>query len=110
MVTKHIDADLPQPNAELIEIEARNSNRTVAQQLIHIISERYKALKRICECGFFVYHASDIHRCDECNKLCCSLCSAPQPHEKVLCHVCCAEKGIDPAKAVSFRIPSEGKL
>jgi len=110
MVTKHTAANIPQPVAELLEIEARKSNRTVEEQVVHILTHRYKALQRICECGFFVYHASEIHRCDECNALCCSHCSAPQPHEIVFCHACCAKKGIDPAQAVSWRIPREGKL
>jgi hypothetical protein len=110
MVTKQFGATIPQPIAELLEIEAHKSNRTVDAQLVHILSERYKHLHRICECGFFVYHAADVHRCDACNELCCSLCSIPQPNEIVLCHTCAAGKGIDVSKAVSFRIVGEGKL
>jgi len=110
MVTKHISGDIQQPVAELLEIEARKSNRTVTEQLQHILSERYKALQRICECGFFVYHASDVHKCDECGAMCCSLCSIPQPDEIVLCHVCANSKGIDVSKATSFRVVASGKL
>lgn len=85
-----MDAGLPligQPYHALLELEARGSGRTVDEHLGHILSRRYGALRRICDCGFFVYESSDDLRCGECGRECCAHCSVPEDSRDV-CLTC----------------------
>ena len=70
-----IDLDLETRTMDLLEREAEASNRTVAQHLGHVLSRRYMELRRICQCGFFVYRATDDLGCAVCGRRICPWCA-----------------------------------
>lgn len=67
----------------LLELEARNSNRTIEEHIGHVLSRRYAELRRICECGFFVYLPSDDLTCSECGRKVCPHCTVPEGADDV---------------------------
>lgn len=103
MLELKVTLTVPNPYAQLLELEASSSGRTVEQHVRHILGRRCDNLIRICTCGYFLYASTDDLRCQKCGKPCCPYCSSPQDEADV-CFGC------RPGGKGGFRAAPEGKV